>query len=77
MVQRWRMNDKLKKQLGHSLTIKMVRKRPKVFGAPLVLDFEEVFLRAPTTPKEYRNVVLGEQELAIFARHVLEEQRFM
>ncbi|KAL4787636.1 hypothetical protein BJX76DRAFT_369359 [Aspergillus varians] len=46
-----------------------------ITGAPLLLEFERLFLRAPTIPKE-RNIEIDNERLEFLATRVWSKQRF-
>ncbi|KAL3455932.1 hypothetical protein BJX64DRAFT_294601 [Aspergillus heterothallicus] len=78
IIEKWGTNAQGKAQLEQRLTITLVNGKPKVSPrAPMVFEFERVFLRPPTTPREQRNVVLRENDLKGIATQVWIIQEFL
>ncbi|KAL3493264.1 hypothetical protein BJX62DRAFT_235341 [Aspergillus germanicus] len=77
VLENWGINHHGKRERAQSITIKLVAGKAKVSGGPMVLDFEKLFLRAPMTPRERRNVVIRDKDLKLLAQHVWMEQGFV
>jgi len=46
-----------------------------ITGAPLIIGFEELFLRSPTVPRE-RNIEINDEMLEFIAARTWEEQEW-
>ncbi|KAL3448263.1 hypothetical protein BJX65DRAFT_69115 [Aspergillus insuetus] len=79
IIEKWGTNAQGKAQSEQKITIRMLNGKPKISPrAPMVFEFERVFLRRPTTPREQRNVVLRENDLkGIIATQVWIMQGFL
>ncbi|KAL2849943.1 hypothetical protein BJY01DRAFT_245739 [Aspergillus pseudoustus] len=77
IIEKWGVDYQGNKSREQTVQIRKVGSRSRVSGGHLVLEFERLFLRAPTTPREQRNVQITEEDLEGLAAHVWYEQEFM
>lgn len=76
-VERWERNDNNDRHyLGQSITIyKGANNHLRLSNGPLIIDFEKLFLRPPTIPRE-RNIEVDEEKLQHLAEEIWDEQGF-
>ncbi|KAL2813463.1 hypothetical protein BDW59DRAFT_167514 [Aspergillus cavernicola] len=76
IIERWESDGNSQGHREQQIVISKRRNgKITIAGAPLVLDFERLFLRAPTTPRE-RNIEIGNEKLEFVATRVWVRQQF-
>ncbi|KAL4816628.1 hypothetical protein BDW67DRAFT_184456 [Aspergillus spinulosporus] len=73
-IEKWESNNNGRKHLQQRITISRRDNNITVSESPLRISFQKLFLRPPSTPKEY-DVEIGEEKLRLLAEDVWDVQR--
>jgi hypothetical protein len=76
VIERWESTDNGHGRRQQQVVITRTRRnKVTITGAPLVLEFERIFLRTPAIPRE-QNIEIDNEKLEFLATRVWDKQRF-